>query len=102
MLGIGNCRLSEPLCRGTSYAEASRSWCCNEAAMNANYCCTNMFCWGCCRRDECDAYCLLGDYVCVMCGVTGYRCGKNCFNDGDCPSGWQCWGSFCEPAEGRP
>jgi hypothetical protein len=102
MLGLDNCRTSEPLCRGASYAEASRSWCCNEATQNANNCCTNMFCWGCCRRDDCDALCLVDDYVCVMCGVTGYRCGKNCFNDGDCPASWQCWGSFCEPAEGRP
>lgn len=59
--------------RGSGVGD-TRSGCCNEASLDANYQCSNGYCWGCCYRDSCDAWCALGDYFC-MCGVTGYACG---------------------------
>jgi hypothetical protein len=56
-------------CRGWGVA-ASGSLCCEEAAWDASFCCTNMACWGCCDFGSCDEACALGRYIC-FCGIRG-------------------------------
>ena len=65
-------------CNGIEYCRgwvggSTASRCCEEAAQDANNCCTNSICWGCCRLGDCDTACVLGDYFC-RCGVSGYTC----------------------------
>lgn len=69
-----------PWVRG-EYVADSRSWCCENARIDAGNECNNSCCWGCCKYLPCDAYCLLGDYGC-FCGVSGQMC-ENC-NGGYC------------------
>ena len=64
-----------PDVRGNSYATMSRSAICAAARDDANTKCSNNLCLGCCQLGECDAYCILDDYVCVVAGVTGRSCG---------------------------
>jgi hypothetical protein len=59
-------------CRGFS-RNASASQCCEDAAADAAFCCTNMECWGCCELGGCDFACAVGRYFC-FCGVSGTSC----------------------------
>jgi len=45
---------------------SSRSNCCSAAEADAE-----SKCYGsCCKMGSCDAYCVVGDYVCPVCGVS--------------------------------
>lgn len=69
-----------PIVRGTASAldgNLTRSGICDLATADANYQCSLNglgLCLGCCRLETCDAYCAMGDYLCVMAGVTGQAC----------------------------
>mgnify|MGYP001791272838 CR=1 FL=1 len=52
----------------------SRSAACASAKSDANDKCSSSYCMGCCRFGDCDAFCILDDYVCVQAGVTGTSC----------------------------
>lgn len=59
-------------CRGTGTGTA-KSLCCESATNDANVCCWNSLCIGCCSLLSCDAGCAIGDYIC-FCGRTGTSC----------------------------
>jgi len=71
-----NCPCTGPWERGFSVAD-TRSWCCYQATGDVNSKCWNQWCIGCCRLLECDAACLIGDYIC-FCGRSGQECGGPC------------------------
>lgn len=71
-LGTGVTCAWTPSCRGFA-TSLSRSYCCFEAESDANHCCTNTWCYGCCDLLACDASCGLGDYGC-FCGMSGFEC----------------------------
>lgn len=59
-------------CRGEGVGSA-KSLCCEDATNDANLCCWNSLCIGCCSFLSCDAGCAIGDYIC-FCGRTGTSC----------------------------
>jgi hypothetical protein len=61
--------------RGEAFFSASRSEICDAAQLDAQSKCWNRYCVGCCKTWNCDAYCLVGDYLCTNAGVTGQACG---------------------------
>jgi hypothetical protein len=81
---IGGSTSPEPSCTGpivrgwafflSDAPVYTRSTACASARADANYKCWNSACTGCCAFDACDAYCILGDYVCVQAGITGTAC----------------------------
>ena len=64
-----------PQVRGEAFGEMAKSIICAEARNDANVKCWNRLCVGCCELRECDAFCVLGDYLCLVAGVTGRSCG---------------------------
>jgi len=61
-------------CRGFGTG-AAKSLCCQDATNDANVCCWNSVCIGCCSFLSCDAACGIGDYIC-FCGRTGTSCDR--------------------------
>ncbi len=72
----GHCPCTGSWERGFGLAD-SRSWCCYQATNDVNSKCWNQWCIGCCRLLDCDAACLIGDYIC-FCGRSGQECGGPC------------------------
>lgn len=72
-----HCPCTGPWNRGDAVAD-TRSWCCYQATNEVNVKCWNQWCIGCCQLLECDAACLIGDYICV-CGRSGRECGGPCY-----------------------
>ncbi|MGD2113915.1 MAG: hypothetical protein PVG07_02610 [Acidobacteriota bacterium] len=74
VLGTKGIGCSGYTCRGFGTG-AARSLCCQNATNDANVCCWNAICIGCCSFLDCDAACGIGDYIC-FCGRTGTSCSE--------------------------
>lgn len=82
--GLGGSTSPVPICMGPTVRGwafflsdnpmSTRSAACGSAKADANLKCWNSACTGCCSFGDCDAYCILGDYVCVQAGITGTSC----------------------------